>query len=115
MQTHLVEVRLVYNARTYFGKDVANAVDNKVFAVEDAIKKAANTTSASDHSVATNTIAGIIEANSSLPLDVAGTPTPTAEHAIVVRVDYPALSNERGFQSFEVIVTVQVKGIGNRG
>lgn len=106
---HHIEIKLVYNAKAYFGQ--SGIENDKVFAVEDAIQKVGQTNV--DHETASNTVCGTIQKNPSLPYKD-GTVTRTAcEIAQVTSVHYGLRSN-RGFHTYEVTVAVKAQSVGDR-
>ena len=104
-----IEIRLVYNAKAYFGQ---SALENdKVFAVEDAMKKVEM--SNDDHETTAFTVCGTIQKNPTLPYTDGGNTFNACEIAQVTNVNY-ALSTNRGFPTYEVTTTVKIRAIGDR-
>ena len=103
-KNHTVEVRLVYNAKDFFKTNPTEV--NKVYAVQKSIQQIEESNS---QETLSNTVCGVIQKNSTLPLNGAN----TATLAKVQTVDY-TFSNSRGFPTYEVIVTVNATAIGDR-
>ena len=104
-----IEIRLVYNAKAYFGQ---SALENdNVFAVEDAIRKVemSNANQGTD----AYTICGTIQKNQTLPYKSGTQDLKACEIAQVTNVNY-SLSTSRGFPTYEVTVTIKVQVIGDR-
>jgi len=112
-ESHTIEIRLVYNARDFYESDTSKEIGDRVFAVQDAVKKMGKVVAGS-HSVGGDSIRGILAKNLELPLTVSGTTTNTAETSRVISTSYPALSNSRGFHTYEVILTLEATTIGDR-
>ncbi len=104
-----VEIRLVYNAKAYFGQ--SGLQNDKVFAVEDAMKKVEM--SNDDHETTAFTVCGTIQKNPTLPYTDGGNTFNACEIAQVTNVNY-ALSTNRGFPTYEVTTTVKIRAIGDR-
>lgn len=112
-KTHSIDVKIVYNAKDFFGSDDAENTTDKVFIVEDAINKMEATLTGS-HATDQHSVAGVIQSNSNLPLTENGTTVNTAELAKVVGINYPGLSESRGFHTYEAVLTMEVITIGDR-
>lgn len=85
---------------------------DKVFLVEDAIKKVELATV--NQETAEYTVCGTVQKNTRLPYtDGSGNPQIAATLAKVTSVSY-TFSTERGFPTYESIVTLEIKGIGDR-
>ena len=104
-----VEIRLVYNAKAYFGQ--SGLQNDKVFAVEDAMRKVEM--SNDDQETAQYTVCGTIQKNPDLPYKVGLDIQKVCELAQVTSVNY-ALSTNRGFPTYEVTTTVKIRVIGDR-
>lgn len=111
-KTHRIEIRVIYNARTFFQKDTANDVQDKVYAVENMIQKMEVVETGL--STAVYSVAGVIESNPSLPLSENGASNATASIARVVSVSYEGLKNARGFHTYESVLTAEVIAVGDR-
>ncbi len=108
-KTCTVDIRLVYNAKAYFGQ--SGIQNDKVFAVEDAIRKVEMMNA--DHETAQYTVCGTIQKNHNLPYEDGTTTRYACDLAQVTDVQYK-LNTERGFPTYEVIVTVKIRIIGDR-
>jgi hypothetical protein len=107
---HTVEIRLVYNVKTFVGRSASNPY--KVFSVADAIDKVELLVSQSGTSVLS--VCGVIQSNPTLPYTPeGGDPTVAAQDARVTRVNY-VFNSARGFPTFEIIVTMEATVIGDR-
>ncbi|MEE9117844.1 MAG: hypothetical protein V3U02_04515 [Calditrichia bacterium] len=109
-KTHNIEIRLVYNAKSFFDKNPTKP--NKVFALEDAISRVEGLVTGSKET-SDNTIAGLIRKNPSLPLTTNGSTKNTAEFATTTDVVYVE-NVARSFPTFEVIVTINVVVVADR-
>ena len=103
-KVHTVEIRLIYNAKDYFKSSYADV--NKVFAVEKSIKQIEDSSS---RSVLANTVCGVIQKNQRLPYNSVF----MADLSRITTVTYN-FSEERGFPSYEVTVTLVADAVGDR-
>ncbi len=110
-KVHGFDARLVYNAKQYLGQQGTDP--NKVFSLEDAIKK----TEQVDIAFRTGslTIVGIVQSNPTLPyVSVpAGFPPNASQDAQWLSTSYVFNSN-RGFPTFEVVSTFEATVVGDR-
>lgn len=90
---------------------VQKATTDKVFAIEDAIKKVEEMNS--DHSTADLSVCGTIQSNPSLPYSDGANTLNAAEIAQVKSVNY-SFSENRWFPTFEVVTTIEAKVIWDR-
>ena len=111
-KTHRLEIRLIYNARSFYEKDTTTGQIDKVHAVEDAVKKMER--SDSGLKTATTSVAGVIESNPGLPLTENGQSVNTASLAKVTGISYPGLKNERGFHTYESVLVMEAIAVGDR-
>lgn len=105
---HTIEIRLIYNTKSYFSE---NPAIDKVEAVEDAIKKVEEWNLS--HETANYTVCGTIQKNTTLPYTYSSTIKNACELARVKSVNY-TFSDARGFPTYEVITIVEADVIWNR-
>jgi len=103
---HTIEIRLVYNQKSYFGKSQSDPDPEKVFVVEDALLKIGKVSS---HSTDALTVCWLIQKNPRLTY----TWWDAAEDSRVLRVTY-GLTEMRWYNTYEAIVRVIVTVLGDR-
>lgn len=108
---HFVVAKIVDPWIYSAGGSAQKATNDKVFAIEDAIKKVEEMNS--DHSTAALSVCGTIQSNPSLPYSDGAMTLNAATIAQIMSVDY-SFSENRWFPTFEVVTTVEAKVIGDR-
>lgn len=103
---HIIEIRLVYNQKAYFGKSQTAPDPEKVFVVEDALLKIGEVSS---HSTDALTVCWLIQQNPTLQY----TWWYASDDCRVVSVTY-WLTEMRWYNTFEAVVELRVTVIGDR-
>lgn len=103
MKQHNIDIKLIYNAKSYFAETIDS---EKVNAVEDSILKIENTLNFSTNNY---TICGTIEKNNTLSLNWMA----TCQLAKVDKITY-WLNEARGFPTYEVTTSIIANVVGNR-
>lgn len=103
-KNHKIEIRLVYNQRDFFGAEWSD--EEKVAIVADCLAKIGEVT---DHSTDALTVCWLVQNNPSLSYSG----WYASEDCNVVSVTY-WLTSERWFATYEAVVEVMVKVIGDR-
>jgi hypothetical protein len=111
---HTVEIRLVYNMRSY--AQSGSIVDDvrKVNSIEQAMR-IVEQTSGTTMGTQIDTLCGLIQANPTLTFlpKLSETSQVASVDSKVRRVNY-VFNSARGFPTFEVIVSIETRAIGDR-
>ena len=108
-----IEIRLVYNARDYYG--LSKEDKDKVFVVEDSINKIEKSNDSLE--VVSGSICGVIQNNQCLPYKEDGVTkyASTLTQIVSTRYEDPKdVSATREFPTYEAVVVVSSQSIGDR-
>lgn len=113
-KVHQVEIRLVYNAAQYMTSGAGVQDARKVYSLEQAIV-AVEPTTAGNMSTVYNCVAGLVQANPVLTYlpKLGATAIVATADAKVRRVNY-VFNSARGFPTFEIIVSIEARAVGDR-